>query len=212
MCGSTDENEFVFVDESGNFDFTEGGTRHFVLSAHITRDPIGCGISLLDLTYRYLAEDRADQIPFHATENSIVTRAEFISALCGKTHHCEVISVWVEKRLLPVPERTPEALYSRLALVLAEQLPSPPGTDERRRVFLFDKSLTKRQQSPVVKILKSSISRSSRRNSIQFRPVSHDVNGQIADYYAWALFRSLERSDDSWLAKLPGPHRVQSAN
>jgi hypothetical protein len=40
--------------------------------------------------------------------------------------------------------------------------------------------------------------------------VKHDVNGQIADYYAWSTFRSLEHADDSWLKQLPGEHVMQN--
>lgn len=29
------------------------------------------------------------------------------------------------------------------------------------------------------------------------------MNGQIADYYAWAKFRELESRDDTWIKRLP---------
>jgi len=38
---------------------------------------------------------------------------------------------------------------------------------------------------------------------------STDGHGQIADHYAWATFRASESQDDSWLRKLPGPHRIR---
>ena len=199
---------FVFIDESGNFDFSEKGTRHFVLSAHITRTPIECGAGLSSLTYEFLAKGVVNQVPIHATQNSVSTRHLVVSRLCERTHHCHVLSVFVQKSNLEKGCQNDVAMYGISAVALVDRLTSAISTESPRIVLLFDATLTSKKRAAFLKVLKATLKKAAREFHVHFRPVTHDVNGQIADYYAWSVFRSLESNDSYWLDKLPGPHEV----
>jgi hypothetical protein len=203
---------FVFIDESGNFDFSEKGTRHFVLSAHITQSPLECGAGLSALTYEFLARGLINQVPIHATQNSVSTRHLAISRLCERTHQCRALSVFVEKSNLEEDCQSDVTMYGISAVALVGRLASSITEESPRINLLFDATLTSKKRAAFLKVLKAGLKKATREFHIHFRPVSHDVNGQIADYYAWSVFRALESNDGYWLNKLPGPHEIFPAN
>lgn len=202
---------FVFIDESGNFDFSAKGTRHFVLSAHITPTPLECGARLSELTYEFLARGLVNQVPIHATQNSVRTRHLVISRLCVRMHQCRAISVFVEKKNLEDVFQNDVAMYGICATALVAKLTDSITECSTPIILLFDATLTSNKRATFLRVLKTSLKKATREFHIHFRPVSHDVNGQIADYYAWSAFRDLESKDSYWLNMLPGPHEIFSA-
>ncbi len=203
---------FVFIDESGNFDFTNRGTRHFVVSAHATRTPIKCGAGLRALTYEFLSRGLIDEVPFHATSNTVGTRNRFIGQLCATEHSCQVISLVVDKWRLEPDLCTPPALLAHLGARLVEELEQTFTFRDEVVVLLFDTALTAKRSAAVLRQLKGKLKSRTRTFRVLFRPVKHDVNGQIADHYAWATFRASESQDESWVRRLPGPHRIHWLN
>lgn len=197
---------FVFIDESGNFDFTGKGSDHFVVSAFITTDPLECGKLLHSLTYDFLARDLSDQIPFHASENSRGTRRRVVATLCPSEHICSVQTIYADKHLAHPDHHQPEVFYSHIGGAMGKLLVERLSATIAPIVMLIDSLLTSKQQRAFLKAVKPILNQFGVPYVITFRPVKHDVNGQIADYYAWSTFRSLEYEDDSWLKQLPGEH------
>jgi len=64
---------FIFIDESGNFDFSPTGTKYFVLTAVSTLHPLNDREKLFKFKYQSLI-DGIDQESFHATEDKQVIR------------------------------------------------------------------------------------------------------------------------------------------
>jgi hypothetical protein len=197
---------YVFTDESGNLDFSGRGTDHFVLSAFITHDPIECGRSLHGLTYEFLGRGLEDQIPFHAVNNSAGTRLRVIGALCGADHHCRVHSVIADKHLADPSKHAPDIFYGLVGKSMGRYLLQALPSGYEPIVLMFDSALTGKLKGAFLKVLKPALNSLERPYRIVFRPVKHDVNGQIADYYAWATFRMLETGDRTWFDQLPGTH------
>jgi len=48
---------YVFIDESGNMDFSDKGTKHFVLAALTTLQPLVSSSALQSLKYSLLKEN-----------------------------------------------------------------------------------------------------------------------------------------------------------
>lgn len=71
---------YLYIDESGNFDFTDSGTNHFVLSALITLDPPKTLIGLQALRYRLLESGVGIEY-FHTSEDSQKTRDEVFKVI-----------------------------------------------------------------------------------------------------------------------------------
>jgi len=199
---------FVFIDESGNFDFSPRGTRYFVMSAFVTETPLDCAKGLAQLTYEFLRRGFTSQVPFHASENSNGTRHRVVASLCPTSHECFNHTVVVDKQQLGIQFRNPESLYANIGLALSLRLVSFDAHKQKKLVLLFDASLTARQRRAFFKRVKPALINHARDFTIAFRAVSQDVNGQRADMYAWATFRSLEHGDTTWFHLLPGGHTV----
>ena len=200
---NADQPVFVFIDESGNLDFSTRGTRHFVMSALITQTPLECAHGLSKLTYEFLARGLSSQVPFHASENSNGTRHRVIGGLCSPSHNCFIITVSVDKHSLEEKYRSPASLYAHLGLELSKRATAIATAKRQKLVLLFDSALTARQRNAFLKRVKPELRQRGRDFAIAFRAVSHDVNGQRADLYAWAMFRLLEMGDATWFSLLP---------
>jgi len=97
---------FIFIDESGNFDFSPNGTKYFSLSAISTLDPLGK--EKLEKIKYYLIEKGIDIEYFHAAEDEQFVRNRvynFIESL----EDIEIDSVIVQKNKtnpsLYIPEK-----------------------------------------------------------------------------------------------------------
>lgn len=72
---------FVFMDESGDLQFSKKGKQHFVFSAVYTDQPHELAAVMQELKYEQMKKGSED-LEFHATNNSIGTRKRVIESLC----------------------------------------------------------------------------------------------------------------------------------
>jgi len=73
---------FIFIDESGNFDFSSDGTKYFILTAISTIRPLNEREKLLEYRYQLLSE-KTDQEYFHATEDKQIVRDGIYGLISG---------------------------------------------------------------------------------------------------------------------------------
>ncbi|QSB24426.1 DUF3800 domain-containing protein [Curtobacterium sp. 24E2] len=193
---------YVFIDESGNFDFSDSGTDHFVMSAVWTANPERTGRDLVRLRYEFMTTDAHDQVPFHATNNSAGTRKRVIDVLADREDFW-VHTLWADKHYAHRSIREPERFYGIFGKALGRYLMTAIRAEFEPIVMVFDAALSAKQRGAFLKTVKPALATMGRPYKILFKPVKEDVNGQIADYYAWAKFRELESQDDSWIKRLP---------
>lgn len=74
---------FVFVDESGNLDFSPSGTNQYVLAAVATTDPLFSASELQKLKYEHLKSGDMDVEFFHASEDRQFVRDGVIATING---------------------------------------------------------------------------------------------------------------------------------
>jgi len=202
MCNSTKisyivdamRSLFVFLDESGNFDFSPSGTSHFVMTAAITEDPLKSSAALQSLKYHFL-EQGSDIEWFHAAPDRQAVRDQVftaISALNGIRYH----HIHIEKRKASATVQTASAIYALcgetlLRGILRDSIPE----DVDQVIIIFDKALTRKDQEAFLKSVKPSLKSSGISYQIYFHRTMTDFNGQIADYGAWAKYVSLTRAE-----------------
>ncbi len=87
---------YIFIDESGNFDFTPKGTKHYVVNAFTTFQPVSQREELVRYRYELLREGY-DQEFFHAAEDQQFVRDEVFRLLGRLRDTYEVHTVWVQK-------------------------------------------------------------------------------------------------------------------
>lgn len=203
-CGT--QQVFVFLDESGNFDFSERGTQYFILTAVITSEPWICAASVARLRYEFLARGLDDQLPFHASENSHGTRLRFIQSLCGSEHDCRVHSIYGRKALAYSSIQSDVAMYSVFAKAMGKYLLKSLASVSLPIVLVYDATLRGKKRSSFLAAVKAELNRIQLPYTITFSSASSEGNGQVADMYAWALGRSLEQGDHRYLKALPSAH------
>lgn len=195
---------YVFLDESGNFDFSPGGTKYFVLTVMSTTNPFDIGAPLLKLRYNLLPNyacgpSMEESGHFHASEDKQDVRNQVFSILMSKHDETRVDSVIAQKnKASPTFHQQPVEFYSRLgeaALKYAFNRAAWYGYDH---VVLVFSSLFDRKKRGILKqAFKSLIKRHAGVPfALYFHDSKFDFCNQAVDYFGWAIYRKWE-SDDS---------------
>jgi hypothetical protein len=185
---------FVFIDESGNFDFSEKGTRHFVMSAFVTADPLSSGARLQRLRYELLATG-VDIAHFHASHDKQFIRDRVLAEL-AQLQDSWGLTLFLEKQRLSSSLRSKPGIFGLFAGQIASRLTELLGLNGFELiVFVFDKVLQGNEVSAFIAEMKPVFRKIKVRYEIYFHRVNFDYNGQIADYLAWSNFVKLERGE-----------------
>lgn len=206
---------YIFIDESGNFDFTENGTKYFAMTAVSTTQPLQARDQFSKLRYDFLREG-VDQECFHATEDKQVVRDAIfktIKTLDDFEIDCVIAqknktnpSLYIEQKLKPnkdgkgfkiTPIRYEEKFYHKLSEILLQYIFRRHGKkDEVEKIVVVLGSIftnTKRQY--VLKGLKQYFKPFKKPFYIYFHNTGMDINCQIADYCGWAIYVKSERGE-----------------
>lgn len=194
---------YVFIDESGNFDFSAKGTDHFLMAAVIARDPIASACALQELKYELMAEG-VDEPFFHASEDAQVVRDRVFAAI-NTIQSISSHVIHVDKHHAAPSLQNTVRMYSLFGGAIAKYLlKTLPEESYSQVIIVFDKALPKRDENAFLGVVKPALNALKRPYRIYFQSVKHDFNGQIADYIAWAKYISLERGEKRALQSIPG--------
>ena len=185
---------FVFIDESGNFDFSSKGTRFFVMTAVVALAPLDSAAEMQALRYRLLAGG-LDLTGFHASEDRQTTRdAVFETFSRISTIRSHVI--YRDKTQTDIHQRSDAGLHSLFGHALIQfAISTYAAMDFQRVVVIFDQALTRRKQGAFNATVKPQLKALGKPFHLYFQPMHADANGQIADYIAWSKFVQLERGE-----------------
>jgi hypothetical protein len=185
---------YVYVDESGNFDFTAKGTRHLVLSVLCTTNPVKNSLSLAKLKYGLMAQGR-DLSNFHASEDLQQVR-DLVFLEVANLKSCSAITFWVAKENYNSVRPGAVGLYKTFGKHIAKHVAELASEETFDNVVVvFDKALVRKDQNSVLAALRPQLAAIGVSHHVYFHHVSKDFNGQIADYLAWAIYVSLERDE-----------------
>lgn len=185
---------FVFVDESGNLDFSESGTKHFVMASVMTTDPIASSTPIQQLKYDLISQGQ-DLSSFRASKNANWVRHEVLHSFSRLALN-GVHVVHAIKKQLPSSLKIRNLMFREFALrTSTEALKVVKNHGLNQATIILDQTVSAGEQDIIRGMILSSNSDKGVKVSVLFHPVSTDFNGQIADYVAWAKFRQLERGD-----------------
>ena len=93
---------YIFLDESGSFDFSSSGTKYFILTALSTTIPFEIGAPLLKHRYELLPNyacgpSMEERGYFHASEDTQLVRNGVFAILVKNGHHMRIDSVIAQK-------------------------------------------------------------------------------------------------------------------
>ena len=182
----------IFVDESGNFDFSRNGTKYFHLAAVSTT---GCPERLLDLfelRHRIASTGLALE-EFHATEDKQIVRDQMFEVL-GRhaAHRCFTVDALVVQKNRIRPDRRDEALfYARMLRVLLRWVVRQRASEDIEKILVWTARIgtDRRRQAfekAVKKSLASELPRGMRYHLFIHSSASHPLL-QVADYCCWVV-------------------------
>ena len=195
------ERVYVFLDESGNLDFSSSGTRFFVLTSVSMKRPFRINYMLDSYMYECI-ENGMDIEYFHCySDNKRVRRvvydliAEYVEAIDIDYLIIEKSGVATE---LQNGMRFYPAMLGRL-LNLTSRLDSV-ARNSSEIVIITDTVPINKGRRAVEKTIQTTLARALPR--VRHRALHHQSRShyglQIADYCSWAIFRKWETGDSTW--------------
>lgn len=184
---------YLYIDESGNLDFSEKGTEWFIVTGVVMRRPFDAATALLAYKYDCI-EDGLDIERFHASEDVDTVRTGVYTRIGEHGGECKAYSAKVHKPLLPEEVRDPAWAYSIAFEWLVHEVFKQEDLDDIAEVIVVTDSLPKdAKRKQVEKPLKSFMRSQFQEAGIPYALLHHssesDPNLQIADYMCWAVHR-----------------------
>lgn len=201
---------FLFIDESGNFDFSPTGTKYFVLTCMSTFKPVEEREKLLKLRYELLT-DSINQEFFHATEDKQIVRDKVFEIIKNLKDEIEVHAVIAEKnKANPVLYREEyykkgrkivriigAEFYQRVCRTLLQYVFRRSNFNRTDKIIVvLGAVFTRDKESIILKTLKRYLKHHfSMPFEIYFHTSEADLNCQLADYFGWAIYIKCERDE-----------------
>ena len=194
------ERVYVFLDESGNLDFSSSGTRFFVLTSVSTRRPFRVNGELDSFKYDCI-EYGLEEEKFHCAEDNSYIRNRVFGIIGGCLRGMEIHSLIVEKPKTGPALRNETRFYPEmLGHLLKYVMRSRFHTKADEVIVITDTVPLKRRRQSVEKAVKQTLGNMLPQRS-SYRILHHDSRShyglQVADYCCWAIFRRWERGDET---------------
>ena len=180
------EMKCLFLDEAGNFDFTENGTPYLMVCATLLEiDPRRSG-ELSSLRYELNAAGH-DIESFHASANTPYIRQTFLRRLYECRANPQVFAIVLDKRMFPAAPSAPPQVYVDLfKLALAMAYPSSGDCP-----IYADRIPLERARKSIMKAVRQTLGQ----RNVHFHASASSLELQVADYCTWAVWRQIVRQD-----------------
>ncbi|MBI3582474.1 MAG: DUF3800 domain-containing protein [Nitrospinae bacterium] len=194
---------YLFIDESGNFDFSQNGTKFFVLTVMSATTPFEIGSPLLKLRYdllpNYACGPRMEEHGyFHASEDIQQVRNNVFSLLSQLNHPLRVDSVIAQKnKTNPTLHKQPLEFYKIIAEALLKYAFNRAIWHDYDHVVVVFSSLFDRKKRGILKqAFKYLIKQHAKVSfALYFHDSKFDICNQAADYFGWAIYRKWDSND-----------------
>ncbi len=207
---------YIFIDESGDFNFSPSGSKYFILTCVSTIKPLEKRDIFSDLKYKLLREG-FNQEYFHATEDKQVVRDQVFNLIKGLDGF-EVDSVVAQKnkvnwslyeeldttkkqvgfkiKIKKVEQKLYKQISETLLQYVARRYLKYRNWNIEKIVIVFGALFFGSKQEFVKKYIKSYFKENFEKVPYTyFHQVKADINCQIADYCGWAIFVKWERQE-----------------
>lgn len=192
---------YVFLDEGGNFDFSNNGSKSFSLTSVSLTRPFGLH-TILD-TYKYdliehRIQPRINLECFHCADDNRHVRMRVFDLLREHLPDNSVDIVIVEKSKTGPALREPVKFYPKMLGYLLRFAIEKAGPDIGEVVVITDSIPLAKKRKAIEKATKSTL-HDMLRQDVPFRVMHHASKAhyglQIADYVNWAVLRKWERGE-----------------
>lgn len=192
---------YIFLDESGNFDFGITGTRYFILTSVSLNRPFSM-TNALD-TYRHeCLEFGLDMESFHCANDNRHVRGRVFDLIAHHLDNIRIDCLVVEKRKASPFLRKGSSLYPWMLGRLLRFVVGKESDRGARQFLVITDRLPfrgKRREAGIVarRTLARTLSVGTRIQTFHHTSCSH-YGLQLADYCSWAMFRKWEKGDPTY--------------
>ena len=196
---------YIFLDESGNFDFSSKGTRFFVLTSVSMERPFPAYSDLDSLKYDCLEDPSLPDLEyFHCANDSRAVRSEAFSRLSRSLGQMRIDCLIVEKAKTGPALQPGMFFYPRmLGYLLKYVMDREQRTATGELIVVTDTLPIQKQRKAITKAIRIALS-SSLPKGLPYRILHHASRAhyglQIADYCCWAVYRKWEQGDTNHYA------------
>ena len=190
---------YVFIDVSGNYDFSPTGTMSMVITSTLCSD-INPGVLELYAVKHEVIDQGIDIEYFHAAEDRQPIRDRVFNVVSGLSH-LRIDSIIVDKSKVDPDLRPLNKFYPTMVEYLLQYPFDPRGIDVTRfdkvLIFMDRESARAREREALIKAVKISLSRHTQ--GVPYTLSMHSSAShpylQIVDYCSWAVYVKWERGE-----------------
>ncbi len=189
---------YIFLDESGNLDFSPTGTKYFTITSLTKQRPFEAYKPLTELKYD-LIEMGVSLEYFHAAEDQQMTRNQVFEIIAAHLVEVRLDSLIVEKGKTGPSLRSETRFYpNMLGYLLKYVISNVNLKDVKETIIVTDRIPVERKRQAVEKAVKQTLA-ASLPKEIRYRILHHESKSnldlQITDYCNWAVYRKWDRQD-----------------
>lgn len=187
---------YIFIDESGDYDFKPGRSKYLIWGATTIIDNPYLLYTPLSQLKHGLNTNGINTERFHASEENQCIRDKVFNVLSDPKIQFENDFVIVEKRKTNPSIRDPKILYPKMADYLLEYIFNRNASVDKIIIFTDTLPIRKKREA-IEKALKRNIKRfvGNKEFHIYHHSSQSNFGLQAIDYCVWALFRKWERND-----------------
>jgi hypothetical protein len=189
---------YIFLDEAGNLDFSEQGTKYFVLGGITKERPFHAYKELTEFKYDQVERGTALEY-FHASENAQAVRNGVFDIIEKNLAGVAIDAIIVEKQKVDAALRDEEQFYPKVLGTLLREILQHYPLAEFTEIIVFTDSLpVQRKRAAVEKGVKTTLA-AMLPATVRYRVLHHasksNMDLQIADYCTWAIYRKWNGQD-----------------
>lgn len=201
---------YIFLDESGNFDFESPETRYFVMTSVSMYRPFPVCEALDSCKHDFL-ENGLDIEYFHCSPDKSHVRERVMGLIEDHLEEMRIDSLIVEKRKTPPALREEKRFYLEILVrLLKDVLPEERALDARQIVVITDTVPVRKNRKAFEKVIKDALAENLEKGA-RYRILHHSSRShyglQVADYCCWAVFRKWQRGETAHYDRIKGAVR-----
>ena len=196
---------YIFLDESGNFDFSQNGSRYFVLTGVSLRRPF-LMLQALDAYKHDLLEAGRNIEYFHCAHDRKEVRSQVFDLITAHIKRTRVDCLVTEKSIVETKLRQDTRFYPRmLGYLLKKILYAEIAYGTQELIVITDSIPLHNRRHAIAKAVQSTLA-DMLPDTVKYRIMHHSSRShyglQVADYCSWAIFRKWERNDDAYYSRV----------
>lgn len=189
---------YVFLDESGDFDFGEQGSTYFVVTAVTMHRPVEIDSAFSEYRYESL-ESGYDTEYFHCAKDKPAVRERIFGIIAAHCDRMRIDYLLARKAKTELSLRPVARFYPRMVgTLLTKVIPGAHAGDGRRTVIITDRIPVKRTRRVVERGIREALPSAVRRGfgyDIHHHESRSHFGLQVADYCCWAIQRERTKGD-----------------